>query len=272
MATKPKDLNNKNTFGSGSSTPWGGPESTTKPPEGWTPGPTPAILQSFFNQARQSFDLTRKIYPERYVIRNGKRELYYGPGLVDENGVLVRDSQYDPVSDSRQYYGSLDPASRNLLMGDLIKGGFLDKGSLGDYGSEINALQKAFDFANINYSTIGKALKDRIANMPTVRSSGGTNRVYRTTSTQDLKVIASKVAQDVLGRELTDSESSQFARAYQQQEVRFQKAYYGGGTVMEAPSPDVAAQSFAQNVAPQEAAGYGFLNYTNKLFNLIGVR
>lgn len=235
------------------------------------PPKTPGILSWFYEQADKASFARTQMYPERWVIKDGKKQIYYGPGLVDENGVLVSERQYDIETDARQYYTNLSPVDRNVLMQDLIKGGFLDKGSLGNYSSEMNALMQAFDFANVNYSTVGKALKDRIATMPIGRSSGGATRVYRTTSTDDLKKIADNVAQSTLGRGLTESESNQFAAAYQQQEVQFQKSFYAGGTVMEAPSPDVAAEMFAQRAAPMEAAGYKYLDYANKLFQAIGV-
>lgn len=265
---------NSKPFNSDTSNTWGNNAPPSRPAEGWTPGEWPKGLQWIITTAREQADLARKIYPERYVrMPNGKMELYFGPGLVDEYGNLVRENQYDVSSDSKRYYGDKNPAQRNSLMQDLVKGGFLDKGSIGDYGSEMVALQKAFDFANINYSTIDKAIKDRIAGMPIGWDGGGGKavRTYRTTSPEDLTKIANKVAQDTIGRELTAAEAAQFTSAYQQQEIQFQKSYYGGGTVTEAPSPDVAAETFAQQAAPTEAAGYKFLGYANKLFQMIGV-
>jgi hypothetical protein len=266
-ATKPSS---SKPFGSDApSTPWPTqPSSSSKP----SSGPAPSILQWFSNQVEQSSAIWNQTYPERWVIKNGKTVSYRGPGHVDENNVLQDEYAYEPETEARAYYGRLDPAKRNLLMNDLVRGGFLDKNSLGDYSAEMNALMQAFDFANVTFSTLGKAVNDRIVNMPVGRASSGATRVYRTTSTEDLTKLAKRVAQDTLGRELTDSEAAGFANAYQQQEIQFQKSYYGGGTVMEAPSPEVAAQTFAQQTAPTEAAGYKYLGYINKLFNAVGVQ
>lgn len=258
------------TFGpSAPSTPW---PTQTAPVSAQKAGPQPEVLSWFYDQVGQASVIWNQTYPERRVIKNGQTISYRGPGHVDENNVLVDERAYEVETEARAYYGSLDPTTRNVLMGDLVRGGFLDKSSIGDYSAELNALMQAFDFANVTYSTVRKAINDRIANMPVGRSSGGATRVYRTTSTEDLTKVAKRVAQDTLGRELTDSEATNFARAYQQQEIQFQKSYYGGGTVMEAPSPEVAAQTFAEQAAPTEAAGYKYLGYINKLFNAVGVQ
>jgi hypothetical protein len=103
--------------------------------------------------------------------------------------------------------------------------------------------------------------------------TGGTGvRRYRVSSPEDLKVVAKRMAQETIGRSFTEDEANQFVAAYQQRELQAQQQYFAGGVSTEAPSADVFAQQFAQQIAPTEANGYKFLGFMDSIFRSIGGR
>lgn len=68
-----------------------------------------------------------------------------------------------------------------------------------------------------------------------VKLGGGTVTRYRLTNEDDVKAIVDSVAQQLLGRTLSDDQAARIARAFQQEELSAQKAYAAGGAVQEAP-------------------------------------
>lgn len=206
---------------------------------------------------------------KRWVrLPNGQRILTDAAGRVDAAGNLIP-GYYDLTQDPRQTYGSLNPAGRKLLTESLISAGFLDPDYATDFSSSITALTEAMDEANTLGLELDNWLQQKAAGAPR-RTTGGATRTYRTTNTQDLVRIVNQVAQDTIGRKLTDDEAARFASSYQSQEVSFQKAAYGGGSVMDVPSLETSAMSFVQQARPQEEAGYKYLGYMNQLFDSIG--
>lgn len=213
----------------------------------------------------------------RVVVQNGRLTTYDGPGLVSRSGnVLQRDGKpfyYDP-NEAYDVY-AVSPENRRVMLEKLVRAGFLSEGSLGNFNSEINAIAEWLDYSNTVGLERNYALDERIAGTPLKSkksASGGQTYVYRTTAPEDLQTIAKRVSQDVLGREISDAEASQFASMYQQQEVNYQRSAYAGGVVSEPMTMETAARNFAQNVAPDEAAAYNYLGYVNKLFDMIGVQ
>lgn len=241
----------------------------------------------------------------RIIYEGGKPKAYTGPGLVTRDGKILR----TPVDPRKQYYASRiesqgrqtsralgpsvgqvgstfyydldrdpgvfysqEPAKRNVMLNRLVQGGFLDERSRGNFSAEKAAIVEWLDYANTLGMEAEWALDEAIAGGRGSMGGGVAQaRTYRTTATEDLVRLSKRVAQDIIGRELTNDEAARFAQTYQQQEIAYQKGLYGGGTVQEPVSLEVAAQTFAEQAAPREAAGYGYLNFTNKLFQLIGV-
>jgi hypothetical protein len=194
---------------------------------------------------------------------------YNGSNLVDENNRVVR-SPYD-ITD--EYIGSvyaemstLSDADRSKNYSILYKYGFIT-GDPGFYQNQLEGIANLLDYANKMGVTAERALLEIQKGRPVQGVGGGAPRRYRVSSPDDLKVIAKKVAQETIGRAFTDDEANKFVAAYQGREVQAQQQYYGGGTVTEAPSPDVYAQQFAQQIAPTEANGYKFLGIMNRIFN-----
>lgn len=213
----------------------------------------------------------------RWVVENGVRRWHTGAGLVTSNETILRNkagevvSQYNLQTDPGVYLAGLSPSQRVLQMQLLANAGLIDPGSIGNYNAELAALTNAMELGNFSGLEWSNAINKRLAQGPVRGGGGGPVRTYKKTSAEDLRTIANKVAQTTLGRELTTDEIAKFTESYNQQEVAYQKSLYAGGTVTEAPSIDVAAESFAKQAAPKEAGAYQYLNYMNKLFSMIGV-
>lgn len=204
--------------------------------------------------------------PTRLVVQNGNWSAYDGDGLVTQDGrVLTTDNgepyYYDLERDSEIVFSSLSPTARAYQMEKLFAAGFISESGIGDFTQEINAIRDWLYFSNLQGLEKDNALNARLAGGPLQsRRPSGIGR--RVTNPEDIKVVANQIAQQTLGRELTDEEANQFIQVRRGQEM-------AGGSV-QAASLDVAAQGFAQQIAPTEANAYKYLGYMNKLFGSLG--
>lgn len=215
--------------------------------------------------------------PTRYRQVNGKWEIYDGPGLVDTTGnLLTRDGQpfyYNNDYDPGTVYAGLTPGKRAEVLQTLNDKGFYRSGKPGDFASDLNAISTALEYANIYGISFDRAINEIGANIPSQGGGGGAGAVrYRVSNPDEVKMVARQVSQDTLGREFTQDELDRFAASFRQQELGYQQSAVGGGVVTESPSAQMAAQTFAQQVAPTEANAYKYLGYVNKFFNKAGVR
>ena len=207
---------------------------------------------------------------------------YDGPNLLDSAG--NEQSIYDTSDEYAKYvYGSLTPSSRQFVFDVLKDKGFYGGGKVGVFDNDINAIQGWLDYSNTIGYTSDRALRTMIKDVPsTTKASGGGGGGQRykprinVSSPDDLKIVAKKVSMDTLGRAFTDAEANKFVKAYQAQEIDYQRKEQksllsgGGDIAVGIPSVDVAAEKFAQKSAPTEAQGYQFLGYVNQFFNSIG--
>ena len=201
----------------------------------------------------------------RWVVENGTRRWYTGDGLVGGEQIVTT-NYYDLTFDTNRIYAGWSPTERVTYMKRLVDGGFLSPGGVGDVASELNAVEKLLYYSNVVGRVWGEALDVRLSSQPVVRSGG--QRSVQLSSPQDLAKVAQSVAQNTIGRGLTEDELNKFVQSYQQQETAFQRA--GGGTVIQPPSMDVAAERFIQESQPKEESAYRYLGYMNKLFSSIG--
>ena len=195
----------------------------------------------------------------------GGQGWYRGTNLVGLTGSVEREP-YDITDEYvRTQYADIKPEDRAGLFLDLDKYGFLT-GDPNNYNNQLNGLANLLDYANTMGITAARALEEIKKGAP-IKTGGGGIRRYRVSSPDDLKVVAKRVAQETIGRAFTEDEANQFVQAYQQRELTSQQQYFAGGVSAEAPSADVFAQQFAQQVAPTEANGYKFLGVMNRIFN-----
>ena len=231
----------------------------------------------------QNFSSVKQTYnpPTRYKPSPGgsfPAIKYDGPNLLDSAG--NEQPVYDTSDEYAKYvYGTLSPSSRQLAFDVLKDKGFYGGGKIGDFSSDINAIQGWLDYSNTVGYTSDRALRMMISNIPSVTKDGGGKKYkprINVSSPDDLKIVAKKVSMDTLGRAFTDAEADKFVKAYQSQEIGYQKMEQqsmlkgGGDIAVQIPSADVAAEKFAQESAPTEAQGYKYLGYVNQFFDAIG--
>ena len=200
----------------------------------------------------------------------GGQGLYRGVNLVGLNNTVER-APYDITEEYvRTQYGDIRAEDRANLFLTLDKYGLLS-GDPNNFTSQLNGLANLLDYANTMGITAERALEEIKRGEP-VKTGGTGVRRYRVSSPEDLKVVAKRMAQETIGRSFTEDEANQFVAAYQQRELQAQQQYFAGGVSAEAPSADVFAQQFAQQIAPTEANGYKFLGFMDSIFRSIGGR
>jgi hypothetical protein len=203
----------------------------------------------------------------RWIVNeSGYRQPYTGPGLVGNEKLVTKD-YYDLIADTNSIYARLTGAQRVTTMKRLVDAGFLSPNGVGNVNSELNAMQSLLEYSNIVGRVWNEALELRLSDGP-IKGGGGPARTIRTTSPQDLAKVAQNVAQNTMGRGLTEEELNRFVKSYQDQEIAMQRP--GGGVIADAPSIDVAAERFVQENQPKEESAYRYLGYMNKLFESIG--
>jgi len=252
------------------------PPTTTAPP---TTGTTVPTITGIFGATPPAGTTTTEeenlppyLPPPRYAKDdNGKWYVYEGPGLVTLDG-QISEVYYDINDDPGKFYAAMTPAERLEVLSKLNDSGFYTAGNIGNYASDLNAISAWLEYSN-NAGLDREAALNQIvstgATMPKT-SSGGTPRTYKTSNTDDLKVMAKKISQDTLGRMMSDEELSRFVASYQQSEIDYQKSRYAGATTEDMQPADIAAQQFSQELAPTEANAYKYLGYVDKFFNSIG--
>jgi len=210
---------------------------------------------------------------ERLIVENGQWKIYTGAGLVTADGKVADRGDgpfyYDIRNEPGIVWSSYSPKDRYLLMEKLVTGGFLSAAAIDDYGSQINGISQWLQASNFTGLEKNNFLANQIAGKAPYKpgGGGGTARQYVVSSPAELKIIAKRVSQETLGRELNDDDIARFVKAYQSQELEAQKS---SGTIARVPGADVAAQEFSQEAAPTEANAYEYLGYVDKFFNSIG--
>ena len=204
---------------------------------------------------------------ERLIVVNGKWQVYKGPGLVDANGKVVTESYYNLTNEPGRLWASYNPRERAAKMEQLISAGFLSTAGLDDYSSQINGIAQWLQASNYLGLEKENTLASLIAGGPKISRGGGGSPNYVVSNPEELKLIAKKVSQETIGRELNDEDIDRFVKAYQAQELQAQK---GSGVTTRMAGADVVAQEFAQESAPTEAAAYEYLGYVNKFVDAIG--
>ena len=209
---------------------------------------------------------------ERLIVENGKWKIYEGPGLVNAKGGIERIQGstyvYDIENEPGRLWASYNPRERAEKMDQLVSAGFLSTAGVDDYSSQLNGIAQWLQASNYLGLEKENTLATLIAGGPKIKrgGSGGTPS-YVVSNPDELKLIAKKVSQETLGRELNDEDVDRFVKAYQAQELQAQR---GSGVTTRMAGADVVAQEFAKESAPTEAAAYEYLGYVNKFVDSIG--
>lgn len=244
---------------------------TTTPPG--SAGTTSAIENLGAVQGQETAaDVVTYAPGQRLIVENGKWKIYEGPGLVNAKGGIERIQGstyvYDIENEPGRLWASYNPRERIEKMEQLVSAGFLSKAGVDDYSSQLNGIAQWLQASNYLGLEKENTLATLIAGGPSIKrgGSGGTPS-YVVSNPDELKLIAKKVSQETLGRELNDEDVDRFVKAYQAQELQAQR---GSGVTTRMAGADVVAQEFAQESAPTEAAAYEYLGYVNKFVDAIG--
>ena len=247
----------------------------TTPPPG-SSGATTAMEDLTVAQSQQTDDDVVTYTPgQRLIVDNGKWKIYEGPGLVNAKGGIekIQGSTYvyDLQNEPGRLWASYNPRERFEKMEQLVSAGFLSPAGVDDYSSQLNGIAKWLQASNYLGLEKENTLATLIAGGPSIKRGGtsgtGGTPSYVVSNPDELKLIAKKVSQETLGRELNDEDIDRFVKAYQAQELQAQKS---SGVTTRMAGADVAAQEFAQESAPTEAAAYEYLGYVNKFVDSIG--
>ena len=197
----------------------------------------------------------------------GRRTVYRGPLLVDENGIVTR-PQYDlsPLTDAntillelikdptqykyytnllqtRGYYGNSKPSTNRV---DSV-----DRSAMAEF------LNNVANANGVTYKTAFQILEGT----PQVKGAGGKAPSVRVTSPDDLKVVFRKASTDLLGYEVDDAMAQKFVKTYQQMEIAEGRKQAAGGVYEAAAAPStVAEQQILQQFKPQ-AQSFAAGNY-----------
>lgn len=187
-----------------------------------------------------------------------KTQMYTGQKLVNSKGVISREQYND--NEAYSVLASYTAAERKALLNIFQQVGIFgrSKPDPGFSDKNLSAVREAFLYANYKGVTLDVAATQMLTDpeFREARATGGGARV-RTTPKQDLRAVFKQSAQQILGRDLPDSEVDRFVRAYTASEIREAQ----GGEA----APSVATAAEEQIMAGQgaEAGAVGFLSLAN---------
>jgi len=213
------------------------------------------------------------LFAEQYGAEPGDDYIYTGAGYVDADGKILveRDLNGNPVLDtnnepvvvqlnastagSQQYFdlASRNPEGLDLTLALLESSGF----NVGTVQQQVSAFQRVQQYA-IDMGVTWEVAMDRIRLYgPKEDAKAQKIPIVRVSNPEDLKVVANRTALSTLGRELTEDEATRFVASYQQmQRTPETQMVDGMQQVTQTAAADVAAESFAREQAPTEAAAY----------------
>ncbi len=197
----------------------------------------------------------------------GRRTIYRGSLLVDENGIVSR-PQYDlnALTDANTILLELikDPTQYKYYTNLLQTRGYYgnSKPSTNRVDSPDRSAMAEFlnNVANANGVTYKVAFQI-LEGTPQVQSSGKKAPSVRVTSPDDLKVVFRKASTDLLGYEVDDATAQKFAKTYQQMEIAEAQKQAAGGVFTSAASPSTVAEQQILKQFKPEAQSFAAGNY-----------
>ena len=196
----------------------------------------------------------------------GQQIEYAGPGIISSDGMIVRNDdgtaklEYDLRTEPRLYYLTTPSAKLESVL-DTLKamGARVDTP---EYA--VNAIGDLMLFANNFGRDIDTTLRELQTRAPMFKEGPR----YQVASSRDLRVVLNEAAKEKLGRKFSEEELQRGIRGYQSAQMGVQAAE--SGVVESAGSPQAYGLEFAEEVAPDEAKAYKYLDYANLLFKSLG--
>lgn len=135
------------------------------------------------------------------------------------------------------------------------------------------------DEALVAYEAGDQMTIDPLTGRPVTRSgkkgsSKAAPLTIRYSNPNDLAMAANEIARKRIGRAFTSEELNRFVKSYQGEESRAQQASYGmqtgaGGTYVEAPTVETAADLAAKQADPKAAEAQKIMGYADTINRLI---
>jgi hypothetical protein len=182
-------------------------------------------------------------------------QVFYGPGLINEQGFLAR-LEYTPDADAATVLSNMKPSER-IRWANEVKRGTQIYGS-GDpdviklkgeafTSKDENAMQLFLQMANSNQLTAA-AMLEKLGSYASIATTTG--RAVQVSSPEDIGYYLNQASLKLTGKTMTKEMAERMITEFQQKE---RQAAAGN---VDAPSASVATQSMVSKARPEETAGY----------------
>lgn len=180
------------------------------------------------------------------------------------------DALYDPYNEDfvKGKLLEMGVAERDKILKDLYESGGYggSKRGNGFAPADINAFSQLLSYSNLkktDFKTGIKLYQKDFAKQPDLIGSTARRQPKTITNPDEIKAVFRQTAQNLLGRYVDDALADQFVRTIQSQQATYQQqlATQSGGTVVEPPNAQVAAQQqieerFQEELRVQNAATF----------------
>jgi len=109
---------------------------------------------------------------------------------------------------------------------------------------------------------------DKLKTQTPDQTNFGSSAKYYVTPRVTVADTANEIARRTIGRKFTKNELDRFVAAYNQAELSYQQQESGVATTQ--PQIGAAAQQYAENIAPDEATGYKYLQLMDTFAQAVG--
>ena len=175
--------------------------------------------------------------PSTYVPPTGR-----GPKpIFDTKGNLVTYGYYDVNTDRNVILQQMNPKLRTQVLNGLALrvSGYKPGNGLEDKDKAV--FGDLLVYANVAGKPWSEAYADFVKNVPVAQKVSKAPTI-RVTSADDIKAVFRKTAQDLLGRDIGDTEAAKFADMYQKLQIGAAQRAQAGGVVVQEPDASVLAE------------------------------
>lgn len=175
--------------------------------------------------------------PSTYVPPTGR-----GPKpIFDTKGNLVTYGYYDVNTDRNVILQQMNPKLRTQVLNGLALrvSGYKPGNGLEDKDKAV--FGDLLVYANVAGKPWSEAYADFVKNVPIAQKVSKAPTI-RVTSADDIKAVFRKTAQDLLGRDIGDTEAAKFADMYQKLQIGAAQRAQAGGVVVQEPDASVLAE------------------------------
>lgn len=175
--------------------------------------------------------------PSTYVPPTGR-----GPKpIFDSKGNLKTYGYYDVNTDRNVILQQMNPKLRTQVLNGLALrvSGYKPGNGLEDKDKAV--FGDLLVYANVAGKPWSEAYADFVKNVPVAQKVSKAPTI-RVTSADDIKAVFRKTAQDLLGRDIGDTEAAKFADMYQKLQIGAAQRAQAGGVVVQEPDASVLAE------------------------------